>query len=529
MPSITFDRFDGGLDLRKGASVQEANRLLDAKNVYITPGWRPRKRPGLLPPVILEAGTVGLVPYQGKLHTFYENPSASVAHVNSLFVPHLLRSPTTNILALSKIHSAIVFNGFLYVVAEFVTGQVFHFYLDTDPTWTATTVLALGAFRQPAVPIGLRYEVTTAGTTGASQPAFPLVPGATVVDGTVTWTCRSKNILDVNCPNHRSIEKIQSKIYSPGTEVVRFCATNNARNWTLANDAGFLPTGINASGDPTVHAVSRYRERLAVVMIDAIQLWTVDPDPLLHALTDVLAIGTDRYRSFQALQGDTYFLAPFGFRSIADIEISQSVEDLDVGSPIDPLVKVDDAAGNLLADVQAVLYSTLGQYLLFARRIDGTTRAYVFSKSRISKLNAWSYYDFSIVITDVAELGIDLYVRSQNSVYRLTRTANNDNGVAFQTKTKTPFLSFKKPGQMKQLMGIDVVQEGRSNFSVLLNVSNALQVTPMVELVGDTRPDGLIPVDASSTEPGFEFTTQHSEEWQLEQFTVYYDIEGVVT
>jgi hypothetical protein len=58
--------------------------------------------------------------------------------------------------------------------------------------WTASTAKALGDFVVPTAGLenGFRYECTTAGTTGGSQPTWPLVEGATVADGGVTWTCR---------------------------------------------------------------------------------------------------------------------------------------------------------------------------------------------------------------------------------------------------------------------------------------------------------------------------------------------------
>lgn len=39
---------------------------------------------------------------------------------------------------------------------------------------------------------GFEYECTSAGQTRAAdrEPTWPLVPGQTVVDGSVTWTCR---------------------------------------------------------------------------------------------------------------------------------------------------------------------------------------------------------------------------------------------------------------------------------------------------------------------------------------------------
>lgn len=57
-------------------------------------------------------------------------------------------------------------------------------------TWAATTAYALGDFVIPATPNNFSYECTAAGTSAASQPTFPTTLGNTVVDGTVTWTCR---------------------------------------------------------------------------------------------------------------------------------------------------------------------------------------------------------------------------------------------------------------------------------------------------------------------------------------------------
>lgn len=57
------------------------------------------------------------------------------------------------------------------------------------PAWTASTALALGVYKSPTTLNGNLYRVTTAGTTGGTQPTWPTTIGGTVVDGTVTWTC----------------------------------------------------------------------------------------------------------------------------------------------------------------------------------------------------------------------------------------------------------------------------------------------------------------------------------------------------
>lgn len=60
---------------------------------------------------------------------------------------------------------------------------------NADPVWAASTAYALDDIVQPTVGSMLRYQVTTAGTSGAAEPAWPTIMGGTVTDGTVTWTC----------------------------------------------------------------------------------------------------------------------------------------------------------------------------------------------------------------------------------------------------------------------------------------------------------------------------------------------------
>jgi hypothetical protein len=58
--------------------------------------------------------------------------------------------------------------------------------------WQATTAYSLGDVVVPTEGLenGWKYECTTAGTSGASEPAWPTQEGATKTDGSVTWTCR---------------------------------------------------------------------------------------------------------------------------------------------------------------------------------------------------------------------------------------------------------------------------------------------------------------------------------------------------
>jgi len=66
---------------------------------------------------------------------------------------------------------------------------------DGAAAWAATTAYSLNAYRQPTVANTFYYKATTAGTSAASEPTWPVTVGATVVDGSVTWTCMGHIIL----------------------------------------------------------------------------------------------------------------------------------------------------------------------------------------------------------------------------------------------------------------------------------------------------------------------------------------------
>ena len=127
MSSITFDRFDGGLDVRRGASVSDANRLRVLENAYVTPGRGIQKRPCLSLVATLENGTKGLKAAGGKLNTFYS--IGIIAHANPLFQANYVPHPTAAT-GVAKVHFVDVFLGFVYAAIEYADASLWHHYLD---------------------------------------------------------------------------------------------------------------------------------------------------------------------------------------------------------------------------------------------------------------------------------------------------------------------------------------------------------------------------------------------------------------
>jgi hypothetical protein len=62
-------------------------------------------------------------------------------------------------------------------------------------TVTIKRVVLAGEYAIPTVANGFRYECTTPGSVGSTEPAWPAVVGGTVTDGTVVWTCRRQTFL----------------------------------------------------------------------------------------------------------------------------------------------------------------------------------------------------------------------------------------------------------------------------------------------------------------------------------------------
>ncbi|WP_067986238.1 hypothetical protein [Neptuniibacter pectenicola] len=63
--------------------------------------------------------------------------------------------------------------------------------VDNLPEWEASTAQVVGYSAEPTVGNGRRYQVTTAGTSDATEPTWPTSIGSSVTDGTIIWTCVS--------------------------------------------------------------------------------------------------------------------------------------------------------------------------------------------------------------------------------------------------------------------------------------------------------------------------------------------------
>lgn len=462
MAAITFNKFDLGIDLRKGASVSDANRLREMKNAYVTTGLATGKRPGLSKVATLEAGTKGLFAAFGKLHTFYGE--GTVSHANTLFQANKVQY-SGGARPVADVPFADVFNAYIYCAVQYDNGSVEHHYLDGSA---------------------------------------------------------ATHIADGNCPDTKGVVKLSSKLFAINGDTVRFCKTGNPRDWSSANDAGFLPTGLNSRGDRGANALGIYQNKLTVLMRDGAQIWTVDPDPTQMKLDDIVEnVGTSFPRSVANVSGDLYFLSDYGFRSITTLQLTNNLADVDVGSPIDSLVRPETKTPGVFP--RAFYFYGTGQYICAIGN-----QLFVYSISRTAKIAAWSRYFLPSSVDAFAEMGQELYIRSGDDVFKLDPNTYTDDGLQFEVLLDLPYMDFKSPGQLKHIYGADVVVDGKCDFSIGFDVRDQDAYTTPVKVKGNTRPGGMIPVECAGTEFSLRFRNYDSAAFRLDSVTLYYDVLGAM-
>jgi len=526
MPVISFDDFAGGLDVRPLQFMSRPNILRVLQNAYVTTGKTIKKRPCLQSVATLEAGTFGLKSFKGKLQTFY-GQGAAIVHANTLFqanrVPHWTSgaSPT-------RIHYADQYNAILYVVAEFAGPVYRHYYLDDPGAWQAVHAYSANVFSRPTVANGFRYEVTAGGggNSGGAEPIWPTTVGNTVADGALTWTCRTFAITDTNCPHTKPVVKQSQKMFAAGTDgtTVRYCKTGDPRDWTAVSDAGFLPVGLYARGSDQVTGLGLYGNRnIAVFFSDNSQLWLADPNPANMTLSwNIEGVGTLFAKASGPVSHDLFFLAQTGFRSTSVQQLTNNVQEADIGSAIDSLIRAGIASTD---DPLSIYYPKLGQFWC----INGNT-VWVYSFSRASKISAWSKFTMPFTIDDATVLNQELYVRTGDDVYKVTDAVTRDGVSSIPlVDVKMYFQDGKRPGVLKQFTGADFIGTGTPTISYEFFDSGLQRIleTAGYEYPAVTEPGNLPPVELITTRIAPHMTHQKDEAFEIGSLLLYYESEGV--
>ena len=350
-------------------------------------------------------------------------------------------------------------------------------------------------------------------TSGSVEPTFPTEIGGFVLDNDIGWETFSRRVEDKNCPNTKQVAILASKIFSGDDDIIGFSATVNPLDWTTANDAGFIPFGLNTYGSQPVSALGIYRSNLVAFNSKGFQMWQVDEDPANFAILDAVPIGSPFYKSGSPVSNDLVFLTAEGIRSMGIAGASTNLQAGFFGKQIDPLVKqaIKDIADR--DDILSLFFPGAGQYWL----IFGAT-AFVLTINGGKADMSWSRYVFPSAIDDWTIADTDLFLRSGDKIWKLDSTilvddSGGDN-VIFQGNITWPYLDFGALGTTKSMIGFDIVADGTFTVSVGYNQNDDTQATAPYQIVGDTLVGDITPLPVSAPSFQFRLVFAGNEKWE---------------
>ncbi len=165
MRQVLLNDFSGGVNRLRTKGGASEKYLYTIENAYVTHENTIQSRPASVAFHKLPAGTKGLAAFQNKLHVFADT---IIAMTNDQFVCNVIKHPTNASASLYEIHKAVPFIGYLYVVAEFIDGDVYHYWLRSPETWSASTDYLQNDLVIPSTPNGYAYRAKRLGS------AYPL-------------------------------------------------------------------------------------------------------------------------------------------------------------------------------------------------------------------------------------------------------------------------------------------------------------------------------------------------------------------
>lgn len=158
MRPIVLTRQKGGINRQQVVGSPPNSTLYDLLNGYLYNGERYVARPGSRATHSVP-GTKGLAVFRGALVVFSHEVTAVPAGVTCEVLAH----PTDSTATLDSIRFVAPFLGYLYVVARFSDGAIFHYWLRGEDAWEANTVYQLGDLVQPTTANGLVYQANRQG------------------------------------------------------------------------------------------------------------------------------------------------------------------------------------------------------------------------------------------------------------------------------------------------------------------------------------------------------------------------------
>lgn len=178
MRPVTLNATKAGMTRLREKGGADPNTLYELTNGYVNASKVPVQRPGTTWKFAFPADSKGLMSFKGVLYAFAHTP---IDTGSTDYVVLCLRHPVAAYAGkIKEIHFAVPFLGFPYVVAEFESGEIFHYWLRNPDTWVPEHDYTAGDSVQPTTPNGYYYHAATDATPPAWAPGIVRAVGDVV-------------------------------------------------------------------------------------------------------------------------------------------------------------------------------------------------------------------------------------------------------------------------------------------------------------------------------------------------------------
>lgn len=137
----------------------------------------------------------------------------------------------------------------------------------------------------------------------------------------------------------------------------------------------------------------------------------------------------------------------------------------------------------------------------------------------------WSRYVFPFSLDGFAQLGDDLYIRSGDTIKRVSEQATSDvhNGVVipFGGTAQWSWLDFGQPGTSKMLEGFDLVASGDPSVSIGWNQTDLTAFTEPYQVPADTVPGNIIPIALTGASFSLKVDFAAGQKWEMQGASLY--------
>lgn len=136
-------------------------------------------------------------------------------------------------------------------------------------------------------------------------------------------------------------------------------------------------------------------------------------------------------------------------------------------------------------------------------------------------------YTLPFEVSALAEMEGVLYLRQGDTIWQFSEDAHVDGGIPFEVKIETPWLDLKVPGQLKRLIGVEIIAQGSGTFSVAFDEQIPHAVTPPLRIHGITRNQGRLPLSCTGQALALRFQHQDHQPCRLDAVTLFYKSLGI--